>query len=380
MTDTVVTFLRKGNVMIRTHRRRLPRLVATAAAGGVLALGLTSACGGATKASTDAAASTGTGAAGSSASANPNAATKTGLTVAFLPKQVNNPYFTVADGGGKQALATLGETYKEVGTTSATDTAGQVSYVNTLTQQQVSAIALSAQDPGALCTALKQAMSNGIKVVTYDSDTDPDCRQIFISQAGSQALGASEVDLLGKQIDYTGQIAILSAAQTATNQNAWIGYMQQELKKYPNMKLVKIAYGNDDAQTSFQQTQGLLQQYPNLKGIISPTTVGIQAAAQFLSGSQYKGKVALTGLGTPDSMKAYVANGTVQAFELWDPAKLGELAAYAAVALASGQITGAQGQTFTAGSLGSYTIGAQGVVTLGRPTVFDAADISQYNF
>jgi rhamnose transport system substrate-binding protein len=360
--------------------RRKPRAVAVVAAGSLLALGLT-ACSGATKGSTDSAASTGA-AAGSSSSANPNAPTKKGLTVAFLPKQVNNPYFTVSDNGGKQALTALGETYKEVGTTSATDTAGQVSYVNTLTQQQVSAIALSAQDPGALCTALKQAMSNGIKVVTYDSDTDPGCRQIFISQASAQALGASEVDLLGKELNYTGQIAILSAAQTATNQNTWIGYMQQELKKpqFANMKLVKIAYGNDDAQTSFQQTQGLLSQYPNLKGIISPTTVGIQAAAQFLDGSQYKGKVALTGLGTPDSMKAYVKDGTVQSFELWDPAKLGELAAYAAVALASGQITGAQGQTFTAGSMGSFTIGAQGVVTLGQPTEFTAANINQYNF
>lgn len=360
--------------------RGKPRAAAVLAAGSLLALGLT-ACSGATKSSTDSAASSGA-AAGSTASANPNAATKKGLTVAFLPKQVNNPYFNVSDSGGKAALTALGETYKEVGTSSATDTAGQVSYVNTLTQQNVSAIAVSAQDPGALCTALKQAMSNGIKVVTYDSDTDAACRQIFVSQASAEDLGRSEVDLLGKELNYTGQIAILSAAQTATNQNTWIGYMEQELKKpqFANMKLVKIAYGNDDAQTSFQQTQGLLQQYPNLKGIISPTTVGIKAAAQYLDGSQYKGKVLLTGLGTPNDMRAYVKDGTVQAFELWDPAKLGELAAYAAVALASGQITGAQGQTFTAGSLGSFTIGAQGVVTLGAPTVFNASNISQYNF
>jgi rhamnose transport system substrate-binding protein len=311
------------------------------------------------------------------------AALKTGLTVAFLPKQVNNPYFNSSDNtGGKAALAALGESYKEVGTSSATDTAGQVSYVNTLTQQQASAIAVSAQDPGALCTALKQAMSNGIKVVTYDSDTNPDCRQVFVSQASAEGLGRSEVDLLGKELNYSGDIAILSAAQTATNQNAWIGFMQDELKKpqFANMKLVKIAYGNDDAQTSFQQTQGLLQQFPDLKGIISPTTVGIKAAAQYLDGSRYKGKVQLTGLGTPNDMRSYVQDGTVQAFELWDPSKLGALAAYTAVALVSGQITGAQGQTFTAGSLGSFTIGAHGVVTLGEPTVFDKSNISQFNF
>ncbi len=39
-------------------------------------------------------------------------------------------------------------------------------------------------------------------------------------------------------------------------------------------------------------------------------------------------------------MRTYVKNGTVEAFELWDPAKLGELTARTAIALASGQITG----------------------------------------
>ena len=314
--------------------------------------------------------------------ADPNAAIKKGLTVAYLPKQVNNPYFTIADNGGKKAVESLGETYKEVGPNSGTDTAGQVSYVNTLTQQQVDAIAVSAQDPGALCTALNQARKGGVKVVTYDSDTNPECRDVFISQASAEDLGRTEVQLLAKQIGNKGEIAILSAAQTATNQNTWIDFMKDELKKpeYKDIKLVKIAYGNDDAQQSFQQTQGLLQEYPHLKGIISPTTVGIKAAAQYLSGSKYKGKVVLTGLGTPNDMRAYVKDGTVQAFELWDPAKLGALAGHAAVALASGRITGAAGQSFDAGDLGSFTIGDKSVVALGKPTVFDKANIDQFDF
>lgn len=95
----------------------------------------------------------------SGAKADPNAATEKDLTVAFLPKQVSNPYFTVADKGGEKALKQLGPTYKETGPNSATDTSGQVGYVTTLTQQQVDAMAVSAQDPGALCTALRQAMT-----------------------------------------------------------------------------------------------------------------------------------------------------------------------------------------------------------------------------
>jgi rhamnose transport system substrate-binding protein len=355
------------------------RVVAAVAVVGLVALGA-AACGGTTKKTTDDAANS--SGPRTSTSANPNAPTKKGLTVAYLPKQVNNPYFTISDNGGRKAVEALGEKYKEVGTSSGTDTAGQVSYVNTLTQQRVDAIAVSAQDPGAMCTALNQARKNGVKVVSYDSDTNASCRDVFVSQASSEDLGRTEVQLMAQQIGGKGQIAILSAAQTATNQNTWIGFMKDELKKpaYKDIQLVKVAYGNDDAQTSFQQTQGLLQQYPNLKGIISPTTVGIKAAAQYLSGSKYKGKVQLTGLGTPNDMRAYVTNGTVKAFELWDPAKLGALAGYTAVALASGQISGAPGQTFTAGDLGTFTIGANSVVVLGKPTVFDKSNIGQFDF
>ena len=238
---------------------------------------------------------------------------------------------------------------------------------------------MSATDPTALCPTLESAMKRGITVVTYDSDA-PTCRSLFINQAATQAIGASEVDILAKELNDTGQIAIVSAAASATNQNAWIGYMKQELKKYPKMSLVSTVYGNDDATVSTQVTQGLLQQYPNLKGIISPTTVGIAAAAAVLDTPKYRGKVLLTGLGTPDSMKKFVSDGTVKEFELWNPADLGYLAGYAAVELASGKITGAQGQSFTAGKLGSYTIGADNTVLLGPPYVFDASNINKFNF
>jgi rhamnose transport system substrate-binding protein len=154
-------------------------------------------------------------------------------------------------------------------------------------------------------------------------------------------------------------------------------YAQQ---KYPDMEIVTTVYGDDEDEKSFQETQGLLQSNPDLKGIISPTTVGISAAARYLSGSEYKGKVALTGLGTPNQMREFVKDGTVTAFALWNPADLGYLAAYAGAALAAGQITGAEGQTFTAGDLGQYTVGADGEIVLGDPTVFNADNIDDFDF
>jgi len=79
-------------------------------------------------------------------------------------------------------------------------------------------------------------------------------------------------------------------------------------------------------------------------------------------------------------MRKFVKDGTVQKFALWDPKNLGYLASYAAAALASGQITGAEGETFNAGRLGRRTIGKDGEVILGPPTVFDKNNIDQYDF
>jgi rhamnose transport system substrate-binding protein len=191
-----------------------------------------------------------------------------------------------------------------------------------------------------------------------------------------------QVKLISDAVGGEGKIAILSATPNATNQNAWIDLMKKELQKpeYSKLRLVTTVYGNDDDQKSFTETQGLLRSYPDLKGIISPTTVGIAAAARYLSGSQYKGKVALTGLGTPNQMRSFVKDGTVKAFALWDPADLGYLAAYAGAALASGQITGARGEKFKAGKLGEKTILATGVVVLGPPTEFTAENIDQFDF
>jgi rhamnose transport system substrate-binding protein len=301
-------------------------------------------------------------------------------TVTFLPKNLGNPYFDTSDAGGKKAVDEFGGTYSEVGPQDAV-AAQQVQYINTAAQQGVDALVLSADDPEALCDAVGEARDAGTKVVTFDSDTSADCRDLFINQASPEGIAKSEVDLIAEQIGDSGEIAILSASANATNQNAWIDLMKQDLTaNHPNIKLVDVVYGDDDDQTSFDKTAALLTAHPDLKGIISPTTVGIAAAARYLSTSSAKGKVMLTGLGDPNQMREYIKDGTVKAFALWNPGDLGYLAAYAAKALVDGDITGAEGDTFTAGDLGDYTVGADGVVLLGDPYVFDKSNIDQFDF
>jgi len=302
------------------------------------------------------------------------------LSIQFLPKNLGNPYFDTSNAGGAEAIEEFGGTYEEVGPTEASPTS-QVSYIQTAAQQGVGGLVVSANDPEAICDALDEARSAGVKVVTFDSDTNPDCRDLFINQATAEGIAQVQVDLIAEQIGDAGQVAVLSASANATNQNAWIELMQEEFAaSHPDIEVVEVVYGDDDDQTSFDKTAALLQTYPELKGIISPTTVGIAAAARYLSTSEYKGKVALTGLGTPNQMREYVEDGTVTAFALWNPADLGYLAAWAAQALITGEITGEEGDTFEAGKLGSYEVGPDATVLLGDPYVFDAENIGDFDF
>jgi rhamnose transport system substrate-binding protein len=103
---------------------RSSRRVLAATASSVLLLAV-AACGGTTKensSDTGAAAQTG-------ASADPNAQLKTGLKIAYLPKQLNNPYSDVETGGGKVAVGELKGEYKLVGPNDAS-ASSQVSYIN----------------------------------------------------------------------------------------------------------------------------------------------------------------------------------------------------------------------------------------------------------
>jgi rhamnose transport system substrate-binding protein len=306
-----------------------------------------------------------------------------GKTFYFIPKDTLNPYEVIADHGGLLALNE--QKNKQVVSSGTQDTAAaQQPAIQAAIQTGAAGIVIAGNDPQAVCPALNQAMAKGIKVVSFDSDTN--CRQLFINQADTETIGRTQVQLLAQLMGYKGQFAILSAASTATNQNAWIKYMKDELKKpaYKNMQLVKIYYGNDNPAQSLQATESMLQAYPNLKGIESPTTVGISSAAQYLDSSKYKGKVVLTGLGLPSQMKKYVLDNTVTKFALWNPENLGYLAGYAVAAMASGDITGKVGQSFSAGKLGKYTIvkGPDGrpQVILGPPFVFDKANVAKFKF
>ena len=304
-------------------------------------------------------------------------------SIVMIPKQINNPYFAVAFKGAQNAAADLGGTLTEVGP-SAADATQQIPFIQTATTQGAKAIIVSADDANAIAPALQQAMAAGIKVVGYDSSPAKGAYNVFVNQADTAGIGKGLADMACDEApSCTGEIAVLSAAQTATNQNAWIAAMQTTLKdaKYSGLVFDGVYYGNDDPQVSTTQAQAMLAAHPNLKVIVAPTTVGIVAAAQVVTSQNLIGKVFVTGLGTPKGMVDFVKSGASPEFALWNVTDLGYLAYAVAVDLVNGTIKGNAGETFTVAKVNSgapYTIGTDSVVVLGPPFVFNKANIDQY--
>ncbi len=305
------------------------------------------------------------------------------VRVCFIPKNTGNPYFDAVNNGFVQASSALHFKYTEQAPAAA-DATDQIPIIQQQVQDGVNVIAISPNSPDALDPAIRAAEQHGVRVITIDADLtgNENLRSACVLPTDFSKLGASQIELMGSLIGYKGGFAILSATTDAPNQNAWIAGMKEALKlpKYAGMHLLEVAYGNDDPQKSLLEAQSLMTKYPQLKGILSPTTVGIAAAAQAVETAGAAGKVQVTGLGTPNQMRRFVEDGTVQKFALWDPAQMGYTAGYLAEGLAKGTIHPAPGVTFTAGTEGKRVFGANNVISNGPLVVFTKSNIGQYHF
>ncbi|MDE6950264.1 MAG: rhamnose ABC transporter substrate-binding protein [Lachnospiraceae bacterium] len=307
-----------------------------------------------------------------------------GAVYAFVSKSAGNPFNERQAAGFEEAVADLGGTaivkHPEAATADA-----QISVIQSLISQEVDSICVAANDENALEPALREAADAGIKVCSVDSTVNVASRLTHVNQAGVTEIGQCLMDAVYDITGGEGQWAILSATSQAANQNAWIESMKSimEDEKYAGLELVEVAYGDDEPIKSTDQTQALLQKYPDLKVICAPTTVGIAAAAKVLQ--DQKSSVKLTGLGLPSEMAEYIGDDDAHSCPymfLWNPIDLGRLGAYTSAALVNGDITGAEGDTFTAGDMGDYTIVKAGdggtEIILGAPFKFDPSNIEEW--
>ena len=298
------------------------------------------------------------------------------VKIALVAKSLGNGFFEAANVGAQEAAKELGDV-KVIYTGPTTTTAeAQIEVLNGLIAQGVDAIAISANDPDAVVPVLKKAMQRGIKVVSWDSGVAPAGRQIHLNPSNNALIGETNVKLAADALKALnvekGDVAILSA----TNQNIWIEEMKKVLPQYPSVNLVTVAYGDDLSDKSYREAVGLLKSYPDLKVIVSPSSVGIVAAAQAVKDQGKIGKVYVTGLGLPSEMAGAIKSGASKSFAIWNPIDLGYAATYLADDLVKGTATKTEANM---GKLGKVKLDADGSGAMAEPFVYDASNIDKFS-
>lgn len=311
-----------------------------------------------------------------------SAATST-QKILMIPKFTGLKYFDVSGEGGKKAAEKLGIDFDYIGSQETTATA-QISTITNAIAQKPSAIVVSAIDEDAVAPSLERAKEAGINVVTYDADSTVDARQVFVNQLSYELAAKTMLDAALKNDPDGGLVAFVSASPTATNHRKHVELMKKLIDTDPTYSKLKyvdtVQYAEDDASKSEEIARNLMQANPDLKFIISSSVVTTAAAAKAIENAGKQGEVFAPGFAMPSSMSQFVKDGTIKAFALWDPAELGEVATDVAYQLATGKITGTEGEKVTVDGVGDFTIGANGELDVNKPIIFTSDNIDQYDF
>ncbi len=299
------------------------------------------------------------------------------MRIALVVKALGIGFFEAAAEGAEEAAGELGNV--EIIYTGPTDTTaeGQIEVINSLIAQGVDAIAISANDPDAVVPALKKAMDRGITVISWDSGVAEGGRQMHLNPSSTELIGNTIIKLAADHMPDGGDIAILSASATATNQNAWIEAAEGFLPDYDGVNLVATVYGDDLSDKSYREAQGLMASYPDLKAIIAPTTVGILASCQAVTDAGKIGEINVTGLGLPSEMAGCVDSGATKSFAIWNPIDLGYSATMLAHAIASGA-EATPGAEIAIGRVGSVTLDDTNSAAMSDPFTYDSSNIEQF--
>jgi ABC-type sugar transport system substrate-binding protein len=296
----------------------------------------------------------------------------------MMPKLVGISYFTAAERGAREAAGETGValTYDGPAVDSAQE---QVKVIDRWIAQGYDMIAVAPNDPELIAPALARAKQSGITVLTWDADANPQTsgRQTFVNQAPVDTIGHTLADLVGDAVGGQGKAVIITGSATAPNQNAWMKVMRARLaEKYPRLELLETLVSDEDQAKAYRLARDVINAHSDLAGIWGITSLSLPAAAKAVRDAGKSGKIYVTGVSLPSSMRQYVLDGTVEKFVLWNPVDLGYLTVHAAKLLGEGKLTDG---TRKIGRLRGIQV-SPGEVLLGPPIVFDRANITQYDF
>ena len=192
------------------------------------------------------------------------------LTIAWIPKALNNPVFELGRDGCFTAAQELTEKgpYKVeclyIGSVSS-DMAEQARVIADAVAQGVDAIGVSCNSDAGCVEPINSAVAAGIPVMTWDSDSPESDRFTYLGVSNYLG-GRAAADLLIRAMGTSGKVALLTGVPGAPNLEQRIQGFKDVVSAFPGIEIVTTVACNDDINLGVQVVEETMQAYPDLDG------------------------------------------------------------------------------------------------------------------
>ena len=208
--------------------------------------------------------------------------------------------------------------------------------VDTWITRGVDVIAVAVENREGISSVLRKARDRGIKVLTWDADSDPTRRDFFVNQATPEGIGQTLMDNAARVLGGKGSFSIITASLTAANMIAWQKTIEaRRLEKYPQIKMAALRPCDDLQKKAFDEANTVMNADPSVKLFMAICTPAVPGAAEAVKQSG-RTDVKVIGLGLPNDNKRYVHEGITDCVVLWNTMDLGYLTVTVAAALEGG--------------------------------------------
>jgi erythritol transport system substrate-binding protein len=243
--------------------------------------------------------------------------------IAIIVPSPENPFFKAEADAAEAKAKALG--YETLVLVHNDDPVKQDQLFDTAIARKAAAIILDNAGADATIAAVKKAKDAGIPSFLIDREinaTGSAVAQLVSNNYQGATLGAEEfAKLMGEEGDYVELIG----KETDTNAGIRSKGYNDTLSQYPKLKKVAAQSANWNQAEAFQKMQTIIQQFPNIKGVIAGNDTMALGAYAALKGAG-KGKVIVVGFdGSPDVAESIKA-GEIKATVLQPVVHLSELA------------------------------------------------------
>jgi ribose transport system substrate-binding protein len=188
----------------------------------------------------------------------------------------------------------------------------QARIIDELVAKGVKGIIVSPADGDAILGACKNAMANGIPVISVISGMNDETAYFGELGGSNYNVGVTGGHYVAELMGESGKVGILTIPGVPVHDQRSTGYVET-FALYPNIEVLPLVDTDADPAKGQERAAALIQANPDLKALIGTDSVGGAAAARAVREAGKVGEIFVLGMDRDEDLLGFIKEGTVTA-------------------------------------------------------------------